>query len=338
MLVTAGATLMVSAGTVAAPDWSRGESLGDIRVYPDHQLRGTWYFEPGEIRLDIVDGHPDLHFKIFRYIGQRETGDTDAFSIRGVLTFGLKQEITHEAIAVARRVLEGRQGFKALQPLPLKQLDSTLVYAIVEDDVSGEIAGGESATKADGEFTATWRRRTFTVALQPITAELFWSGFQDDRLQLSANYVWKSEGRVPKRNGPGWDVQFKEIANAVPIRASAEQYPDLFEQVDTWSRIPHDRTTVTVSCYDFIDEEPTELYRVVVELRFRTLRDQDYVEKLAFEQGDIEFEKSVSFKLAKDLSQPYQYRVTRIFDSDRPRDVTNWLEHRGQYLDVTMTN
>jgi len=254
------------------------------------------------------------------------------------LTFRLRQDIPHEAIAAARSALAGRPGFRSLRPLPLKRLESKLIYAVVEDDVSGEIAGGESAEEADDEFTATWSKRTFTVALQPLTAELFWAGFQNDSLQLSADYVWTSEGRVPKRDGAGWDVQLKEISSAVPIRVDARQYPSLFEQVDTWSRIPLDKTTVTVSCYDFVDEEPTELYRVVVELRFRTLRDQDYVETLTFGQGDTDYEKSVSFKLAKAMTQPYSYRVTRIFNSDRPRTETGWQEHRGQYLDITMSN
>jgi hypothetical protein len=319
----------------AAPDWSSAEEVGGVPIYRDHIRRGRYYYAPAGFRLAYRDGRPDLQYRIFRYIGKRETGDSDAFDIRGILTFSMEQDIDYEALTSVKTKLRQKAGFEWLRPLPIDHFSSALQYTVIETDVAGELDGGTTAEDIEDIDEAVWRKRVFMIGLRPRTAELMWDGFHDGRLQLSLGYVWTVKGEVRSSNDGHWESRERQFAGAVPIDVDARQFGDHFQQVDSWARIGFDKTMVSVSCYDFIDEEPTELYRVTVEIRFRTLRNQDYVEKVTFEHGELEFEKDVSFRLAKDLEQPYQYRVTRIFSSDRPIERTQWLEHSGQHLDIT---
>jgi hypothetical protein len=335
-LVIVAAWLPVST-VCAAPDWSSAENVGGIPVYRDHVRQGRYYYAPAGFRLAYRDGQPEFQYKIFRYIGTRQTGDSNAFELRGILSFSMEQDIDYETLTRVKSQLRQRVGFEWLRPLPIDNFSSALQYAVIETDVAGEIGGGSSAESAESGDEAVWRKRVFMIGLRPRTAELLWDGFHEGRLQLSLSYAWEAKGKVRSSSDGHWETRERVFSDAVPISLDARQFRDHFQQIDSWAGIAFDKTMVSVSCYDFIDEEPTELYRVTVEIKFRTLRDQDYVEKVTFQRGELNFEKDVSFRLAKDLEQPYQYRVTRIFSSGRPTEQTGWLQHSGQHLDITTT-
>ena len=77
-----------------------------------------------------------------------------------------------------------------------------------------------------------------------------------------------------------------------------------------------------------------DLYRVDVEVRFKTLRGEDYVEKVRFQADETDTDKAISFGLAKNVNAPFVYRVTRTY-KQRPRESSGWIEHRGIRLDIS---
>ena len=154
---------------------------------------------------------------------------------------------------------------------------------------------------------------------------------------MSVGYAWHATG---KRHGNSvenseWEDHTRDFTGSVDVLVSMEDYPELFEIIDMRERIALDKTNFTILCFDFLEEGFEELYRILVDVRFRTRRDQDYVETVSFDRFKMNVEETISFRLAKDLDMPYEYRVTRIYSDERERSVTDWLSHRGQQLDIS---
>jgi hypothetical protein len=335
---------LTSAPAWALPDWGRPRSAGGEVVYPDHEQAATWYYAPPEPRVVEREGAPAFRFDLFRYVGRTETGDAGTYRTRAVLSVDFERVEPAGRIEGLRRAL-AREGQVQLRPLPLDRFQAHLLYATIEDGAAiderrvegGRLHGaagleaGETSEPPDG----LWTRRRYSVALQPLTAQVFADGFDSGRLLLSLAFSHASRGVV-------WDVlreefvaQEKEGSSTVPIRVARQEHPQLFGRHETWSTLRMARTTLLVTCYDFIDEEPTTLHRVEVEVKFSTRRGQDHVSRVVFEAQDSAHEKEVSFRLARDLERPYEVRVTRIF-RDRPRQQGPWAEHRAQQVDVSL--
>ena len=113
-----------------------------------------------------------------------------------------------------------------------------------------------------------------------------------------------------------------------------QKWPDHFGRSDVGQTMQMGHTILTVLCYDFINEVKPNLYSVTVEVMFRTQRNQDYVERVKYTEGDDGYEKDISFRLAKNPGAGYQYRVRRLF-KDGSSEWTGWEHYTGQQLDVS---
>ena len=92
-------------------------------------------------------------------------------------------------------------------------------------------------------------------------------------------------------------------------------------------------TGLDVFCFDFIENLEENLYAKIVEVAIPTTG-RDLVESITFKEGG-EYRSRIEFKLAKDLDQPYRYRILRIYN-DGSQKTTPWLEKSGEsLLDIT---
>jgi hypothetical protein len=58
------------------------------------------------------------------------------------------------------------------------------------------------------------------------------------------------------------------------------------------------------------------------------------VERLTF-KANGDYRRRIEFKLAKDLDQPYRYRISRIY-KDGSKEIGQWREKTGEsLLDIT---
>lgn len=328
----------------AAPDLKAAFDLNGVRVFPDHLRHKVFYYSPLGLRLSQVDDMPAFRFDLFRYMGRKETGDASAFRVRGILSFEAEQIRDIDLIKRMGNHLRRTRPGATLRPAPIERFQSELIYKTVEieegDSIeTGTVEGGVSKTldndDAGDKSGGNWKSRLFTIGLEPLTAELFWDNFEKERLQLSLSYHWTIHGVVKDDSqGGAWQESTTDIANTLPMNISMSEYPNLFRRIETWQKIGVAHTNLIVTCYDFINETQADLYSITAEVMFKTLRNQDYVEKVRFTEDDIEYEKQISFRLAKDLDAGYQYRIKRIFRSGEVKR-TKWKRHDGQVLDVT---
>lgn len=328
----------------AAPDLKSRFDLNGVRVFQDHLDRNIFYYAPLGLRLSKAKSVPVFRFDLFRYMGRKETGDRTDFSVRGILSFEVEQLRDLDLIRRIGDELRITRPGMILRPAPIERFHSELIFKTVETEEgqpeqSGTIEGGLSkAMDGDGsgeKSGGNWKRRLFTIGMKPLTAELFWENFEKESLQLSLSYHWSVHGVVKdETDGGTWTESTTDIADTLPINISISRYPELFRRIETWQKMGVAYTNLMVTCYDFINESDEDLYSVIVEVMFKTLRGQDYVEQVRFKKNDHEYEKQISFRLAKDLDAGYQFRIRRIFRSGETR-TTKWKHHDGQVLDVT---
>jgi hypothetical protein len=345
------AALAVASPALAAPVWETAETIEGLAVYRDHAESNRFYYAPSGYRIAESGGAPQVYFRVFRYLGTPETGDTGEIRIAGLLSIDAEQATVAERYVPALATLKRRNAHATLRPLPVDAFRANLNYLVIGgDDQSGSIDAAASGYTADGGESdvgadagepdsvesvsgpAYWTRRRFTVALDPLTAEVFWANFENDALQLSLTHQLTSAGM--RRNAAGaWERDERAFADSVGVHISMQEQPSHFAKIETWALAKRRRTDVMVMCYDYTARDDDELFRVTVDLRFKTLRNQDYVETVRFDPGQ-ETEKTISFRLARNLEEPYYYRVTRLFHT-LPMQRSEWIEHRGMLLEVT---
>lgn len=322
-----------------APVWETADIVEGLAVYRDHQDRNIYYYQPTQYDLTERDGSPQVYYYLYRYMGTEETGDRGAFDVSGILSIDVEQRGIEAQYMLARTAIRRRNPSAVLRSVPVTAFEATINYVAIDsnnEEVTGSADAigtsdleGETASKQGG----LWNKRRFTIAFEPLTAELFWKNFEEDNLQLSLSYGVLSAGKRKNENGE-WEVDKREFGNSSSILVSMNEHPDHFIKIETWQLMKRRRTDVIVMCYDFFEDGAEDLFRVTVEVRFRTINDQDYIEKIRFSGVDDETEQTVSFKLARNLDEPFYYRITRLYKT-RPAETTDWVEHNGLLLDIT---
>jgi hypothetical protein len=206
--------LALAAGSVAAePDLSKGRRYGPLHIYPDHRKDGLYYFEPGELSLARdLDGTPELRFLQMRYVGSAVYGNEGEHGSHSTLTLEVEMDGPDPArLAAARRGLAKALGHGVeLRPLPIARFETALIYAPVGPgrEVTGgaeAIAGGHFEAGGEGGRDAGrgafWSERTYSVAMDPATSQLFWKALQAGDLVLSVSYAIFTRGVVSDEAG-----------------------------------------------------------------------------------------------------------------------------------------
>src|SRR5688500_12427015 len=69
------------------PDLQSAESIGNIKIFKDHENPSVIYYFKAQKSLAFLDGVPDFSYHLNRYMGTRLTEDSNEFRVRGVIRF-----------------------------------------------------------------------------------------------------------------------------------------------------------------------------------------------------------------------------------------------------------
>ena len=326
----------------ALPNLEKSENMHGVILYPDHIQKQKYYYLPAKLKLAKEQGEPLFSYNIFRYLGSQKTKTAGEYRVRGILSFEISNKSIRESLARIKSSLSNRSSRIDLVPMPVEKFASTLQYVVIApnklNNIEGEVKGGTSKETDDSKSQqdeGAWQSRRFMIGLNPLTANLFWDNFNTGHLQLSLSYHWKFKGVLPNKKGEESEkIVTKVFGDTLPLNVTMGEHPKLFSKIESWGNTHAAHTQLTVICYDFINEEISELYKLTVEIKLKNLRGHEYLEKVKFSKNDFNYEKQVNFRLAMQLDGAYEYRVTRLFSNGK-KIKSQWKKHKDGFLDVS---
>ncbi|MFO7964870.1 MAG: hypothetical protein R6U50_13180 [Desulfobacterales bacterium] len=321
VIVVFAACVCWAASCRAAPNLDHFYDIQGTRVYRDHEIPSEWYVAPAPpVLRQRTDNTPDYGFALYRYVGRSGTGDSGSFRVRGVLTFGIERFRDSAVSAKIRKALRAK-GFRTprLKSMPVSAVRSTFMFA------------DKSETR---EYQTRWKSGSIMVFLDAHMAEVLWDAVKAGQIQVS---VCIDEELAGVRNREdAWQPSSASQVRTVPVDMDMTAHSDHFQRIDLGERMKVGYTGVDVFCFDFIENLEENLYAKIVEVAIPTTG-RELVEAVTFKDNG-EYRHRIEFKLAKDLDQPYRYRVSRIFQ-DGSKQTGPWQEKSGEtLLDITAYN
>jgi hypothetical protein len=362
------AALLMPAQVSAAPDLRQGRPAGAVMVYPDSVAPYLYYYGPGDLTIagNETEG-PDLHLLHARYTGSAATGDRGTIVVRSLFTVRvLMNGPTPVQLAAARSALTSQIGRAIeLRPLPLRRIESALVYAPVERTEPQAIAGGHFDAPEDARppRDGYWTERTYTLGLAPADAQLLSDSLEHGRLAISIGYAFLADGigtdqplemltgspelvdalskQLKLRAAAGADTQASGPhvvrAGAMGITADLEKWPRLVRRVDINEAAPPGYAALDIYCYDFSQGTNEALYEKQVEIAAAGTGGGSVSIAVVFNRAQPDVSaRSVRFPVAVRLDKPYRFRVRSVMQ-DGTETTTPWQERASwsELLDVT---
>ena len=336
----------------ADPNLQNVTKYDGVVIFGDHRDPRQFYYLRSTKQLASRESAPDFHFILNRFIGTRQTGNSDEFWVRGVIDFATTLDSSKFSYAgMTEQLSQNGADRVKLVAAPVTDSYNRLVYATIEVEggnvFSGSLEGGhmaeidtqsgEQTDKQDDPATGLLygsKKQRHTIGLSAHDANLFWENFEKENLSLSLAYGWQVKGLIQNVDSEWVDSTYS-VDSALPILVSPTNYPKLFVKNELWQRVSYTHSKLLVMCYDFINIDDSDLYYVMVEVRFPTVRDQFYTETVKFIKGSDEYEKTINFELANDINKGYQYRVRRLTEEGE-RSQSEWLDSTRGFLDVSM--
>ena len=328
--------LSVLPGVVhAMPDLRRGQRAGPITVYPDDRSADIYYYPPGEMALATAeDGRPDLRFLHMRYTGNVTTGDRGRSVYRSLLSFRVVLSgPTVQQLAVARTALAGGRASIELRPLPVRRLETVLLYT-----------GAAGAAGGGGSSAAYWTERIYSLVLDPDAAQLLSDSLEHGRLALSLGYAFFADGMGSDqpleelRGSPELVAQMRQLlqshattaatagtppatqkaqlvrAGALGVTVDTVRWPGLVTRIDVGGAAPPAYAFLDVYCYDFNNEIRPDLSERQVELEAEGVAPGRRVRlSVVFQRAQPDlYARTVRFPGAVRIDRPYRFRVIDV--------------------------
>ncbi len=303
---------------LAAPDLSVYDDIEGVRIYRDNENHSVWYLSPARPLLNTrEDKSPDYGLSLYRYLGRKGTGDSGSFWVKGVLTFGFDRLSDSGLSGKIRKALRTK-GINSprLKSMPVSASKVTLIFADQEQVREAGIR---------------WKTGSMVVPLDKDTAEILWDAVEKGQTLVSVAFEEILTG--VNKTDDEWQDSTTSLTWTVPVEMDMKAHPDHFNKMDLGGRMKVGYTGLDVFCFDFIENLEENLYAKIVEVAIPTTG-RDLVETITFKEGG-DYRNRIEFKLAKDLDQPYRYRITRIFN-DGSQKTSPWMEKSGEaLLDIT---
>lgn len=348
----------------ATPDLRQGRAVGVLTVYPDHARRTLFYYPPGELTIAVTqDGAPDVHLLHARYTGSAAMGDRGAKMVRSIFTLRLVMNgpTTVQLTAARRELTASVGGAIELRPLPIRRLESAVVYATTTLP-SGHVEETDAPRPRDGY----WTERIYTLGLDTTDAQLLSEALERGGLALSVGYAFLA-------NGIGSDHPLQELAGtpalvealkkqiepatatatatpkdpesgphvvragAVGVTVDVKQWPRTVQRVDINDSAPPGYAALDIYCYDFNQGGESPLYEKQIEIDAAGIGGRRVQLKAAFSRAQPDlFARSLRFPVAVRLDKPYRFRVHEI-TQDGTQKTSEWREQPSwtELLDVT---
>jgi hypothetical protein len=282
-----------SANALAAPDLRQPRTAGPLTVYPDDARANVFYYPPGELAVAVgSDGAPDVHLLHARYTGSASTGDRGVALVRSIFTVRVTMAGPLPAeLTAARRALAADGRSIELRPLPIRRVESAIVYAPATPVAASDGAAASEAEPQplpDGHFESSasaaapqngyWTERVYTLGLLPGDAQLLSSALERGSVALSVGYAFLADGIGPDRpleaisGSPALVRALRKAlpapanpeaqaaqpsgphvvrAGAVGITADLTRWPHLLRRIDINDSAPPGYAALDVYCYDF---------------------------------------------------------------------------------------
>ncbi|MBN2419513.1 MAG: hypothetical protein JXL81_09035 [Deltaproteobacteria bacterium] len=306
------------ADCLAEPDLDVYDDIDGARVYQDHKNRSVWYISPARPVLNSrQDKTPDYGLSLYRYLGRKGTGDSGSFWVKGVLTFGFDRSGDQGITGKIRKALSVK-GINSprLKSMPVSASRVSLLFA-------NQVQVRENNLR--------WKTGAMVVPLDKDNAEILWGAVEKGQVLVSVAFEETLAGVVKKEDE--WQPETTSLTWTIPVEMDMNAHPDHFSKMDLGGRMKVGYTGLDVFCFDFIENLEENLYAKIVEVAIPT-SGRDLVETITFkEEGD--YRDRIEFKLAKNLDQPYRYRIIRIYNDGSQKSST-WLEKTGEaLLDIT---
>jgi hypothetical protein len=288
-----------------------------------------------------------------------------------VLTFRIRMNgPTGQQIADARRMLAVRGRTIELRPLPIRRLESTLVYVPIAPDP------GTASTRSlsDGHFEAAddapaaqqgyWTERIYTIGVNETDAQLLAAAFDRGGAAMSVGYAFFAEGigaDVPIETLSGSpdlvaalrkQIESREVssdkpqsqlpahlikAGAVSVGADLARWPGLMKKVDINASAPPGYAALDVYCYDFNASDQAAFYEKQIEIEADGVGGRKVRLSTTFSRSQPDlYARSLRFPVAVRHDHPYRLRVTAV-GGDGTAETGAWQERASwsALLDVT---
>jgi hypothetical protein len=368
--------LAVTAPAYTTPDLRQGRRAAGLTVYPDDRRPNLFYFGPGDLAIaTAADGQPDIHLLHARYTGTAATGDRGVAIVRSIFTVRLVMNgPTLREINEARAALAASaRGAVELRPLPIRRIESAIVYAPAGDSTpttvapprvlpSGHFEASDTAAPRDG----FWTERLYTLGLGPADAQLLSDALEHGRLALSIGYAFLSDGiggdeplqelsgspelvaelkkQIDKPARSNTDTEPRPAprvvrAGAVGVTADIARWPRIVRRIDINESAPPGYAALDVYCYDFNQGGESPLYETQVEIEAAGVGGRPVTLTAAFSRSQPDlYARSLRFPVAVRMDRPYRFRVLNVAN-DGTSTTTAWRERASwtELLDVTGT-
>jgi hypothetical protein len=362
---------LTAAPAFATPDLRQPRIVGSLTVYPDHARPALFYYPPGELTIAVKDGAFDVHLLHARYTGSAATGDRGARMVRSIFTLRLVMNgPTPLELTAARRELTasigaGAGGAIELRPLPIRRLESAIVYASSASGPSATAlpAGHAEETEAPRPRDGYWTERIYTLGLDATDAQLLSEALERGSLALSVGYAFLADGiasdqplqeltgtpelvdalkkqLTPKdgesRAGAGAGPHVVR-AGAVGVTVDASQASRIVQRIDINDSAPPGYAALDVYCYDFNQGGESPLYEKQIEIDAAGIGGKRVQLKAAFSRAHPDlFARSLRFPVAVRLDKPYRFRILET-TQDGTQKTSEWRERSSwtELLDVT---
>jgi hypothetical protein len=350
----------------ALPDLASRRPVGTLIVFSDDQRNDLFYYAPPELQLATgADGRPDLSLLEMRYSGNATSRDRGLIVHKTLLTMRIRIPAAERAELdrVARDL--GTAGRPPeLRPLPIRRIESALVYASIggPDTAARVVPGGRfQGSGATGD--AFWSERVFTVGLDSLTAQAMHGALASGQLALSLAYAFVADGRVAPEpfgsvDGPpelaaelerqlqaaGRDSAARDSTTRRVVRAGAirigvdlKAWPEVVRRVDVEGRMPSGFAALDVYCFDFRDGRRPDLIEKTVEIEAESVGGRPVRQLVTFARAHPDvYSTGLRFPVAVRLDRPYRYRVLE-FRPDGTSSTGPWAQGRDwvALLDLT---
>lgn len=310
--------LLSAAVCSAAPRLDSFYDISSVRVYSDHEKSGLWYVSPAPPFLDkLPDKSPDYGLTLYRYLGRKGTGDTGSYWARGILTFNLaRSSISNLKTEILKELRKKGETPSQLKSMPVSSSRVTLMF------------GDQQNSR---KYGLRWKSGAMVLTLEPHQAEILWDSLEAEQTLISVTIEEDLAG--VRKAEKGWENSITSLTHVIAVEMDMKAYSDHFQKVDLAGRMQVGYTELDIFCFDFIEGLSEDLYAKIVEVAIPT-KGRDLVETVTFRDND-EYRKRVEFKIAKDLDEPYQYRINRVL-KDGSEETGPWQEKSGEtMLDIT---
>ena len=360
---------MTCVNLIAQPAISKREIINGVYVYPDVKKKTVFYYAPGDIVLAKDNfGAPLYKFFQMRYTGSQATGDQGKITYRSILEFTVQlKHLDAPTIDGITNSLKLKTSKPELYPLPIKRIESGLVYALDQagDNKATKVTGGKfEDISENGNADELWTERMFTLSLDNTSSQLLWATLEKGQTVMSLYYSFYTPGVIDSlpivslsstSDLPGdlkdeLDNMVEEAkkdtlkrtvlvkANATALTVDLKQAADRIKKIDlNENRIPPDYAVLDIRCYDFNNDLRKDLYAKRLEAVATGMDGKEVKQNVTFYSSSPDiYYAGLRFKYAVKMDRPLKYRIVEIKNDTAPY-YGKWIEQKSwnKLIDIT---